>query len=249
MSATEDLLNAFESHSPSAIRDALAAGASPTDPIKGKPPIDCLIEMYTRSPRFPACLRLLLTAGATLNDPFLEALLLDDDAALRHIDPNRRFHLACAYTSLHGATPLHICAEYNSIRCARALLDAGAAIDAPSAIDADGIGGHTPLFHTVNSNGNHCRPMLELLVNAGAALDLRIPALLWGGGFDWETVIFDATPLSYAQCGLYFQFHRRDEIVYGNIDYLHRRLHGRPAPIRNVPNRYLAGDRLFPPKL
>jgi hypothetical protein len=47
-----DLLGEFEEHSPAGIRRVLAAGVSPTEPIKGKRPIDVLTEMYLRSTRF-----------------------------------------------------------------------------------------------------------------------------------------------------------------------------------------------------
>ena len=89
---------------------------------------------------------------------------------------------------------------------------------------------------------------MELLVDAGAALDLRVDGLVWGRGFDWETVVFDVTPLSYAQCGLFAQFHRREEHVYSNLAYLYRCRCGRAAPVRNVPNRYLDDARVFPPR-
>src|SRR6266567_2747729 len=69
MSLESDYLGAFETHSPNEIRAAFAAGASPVEPIKGKRPIDILIEMYTRSPRFAECLRVMLDAGATIDDP------------------------------------------------------------------------------------------------------------------------------------------------------------------------------------
>lgn len=59
MSIEFDCLVAFETHSPDGIRDALARGASPTAPIKGKTPIDILIEMYLRSARFADCLRVM----------------------------------------------------------------------------------------------------------------------------------------------------------------------------------------------
>lgn len=243
--ATLNLLHAFETHSIQGIEDALQAGASPTSPIDGKLPIEWLIEMYTRSPRFAACLRTLLDAGAGLNDPMLEALLLDDETRLGDVlaaDPHavqRCFDLGCAYTSLRGVSALHICAEYNCIRCAQFLIAQGVDIDARSDIDQDGVGGHTPVFHTVNSNGNHCRPMMELLVEAGADIEARVDALSWGAGCPWETVLFDTTPMSYAQAGLLPQFQRSEGDVYANLDFLHRRRHGRPAPRRNVPNRYL----------
>lgn len=115
-------------------------------------------------------------------------------------------------------------------------------------MDANGFGGHTPLFHTVNSNRNRARPMMELLADAGAALDIRLRGLVWGGGFEWETLVFDPTPISYAQCGLYFQFHRREEDVYDNIAYLYTKLHGIPPPHRNVPNLYLADPEVYPPR-
>ena len=55
----------------------------------------------------------------------------------------------------------------------------------------------------------------------------------------WETVVHDITPISYAQCGLYMQFHRHEEDVYRNIDYLFRKRYSRTPPFRNVPNKYL----------
>ena len=83
MSGEADLLGNFEEHSPEGIRQLLAAGISPTEPIQGKRPIDCLIETYLRSPRFAECVQILLDAGASIPDPVLEAILLDDDIRLR----------------------------------------------------------------------------------------------------------------------------------------------------------------------
>jgi hypothetical protein len=245
MSLESDYLEAFELHSPAAIRAAFKAGASPVDPIQGKRPIDILIEMYTRSPKFAECLQVMLDAGATVGNPLLEAVLLDDDVRLRGILKTSTAHVQrtlsplCAYTSCKGVSALHICAEFNSVRCARVLIDAGADIDSRAGRDADGIGGQTPLFHAVNSNQNYCRPMMELLVDAGAALDIRLKGLVWGDSMPWETVVFDVTPVSYAQCGLYRQFHREEKDIYSNIAYLHRKRYGRELKARNVPNKYL----------
>ena len=105
----------------------------------------------------------------------VEALLLDDDAALRQLAEvpreslERRVTVPSAFTSCEGVTLLHVCAEFNSVRCARVRL----------------------------------------------------------------------TPVSYAQCGLYTQFHRDERDVYSNLTHLYRRLHGAELPIRNVPNKYL----------
>ncbi len=239
MALEDDLLEAFECHRPDGIRKALKAGVSPTALIHGKTPMMSLIEMYTRSAAFADCMRVLLDAGATVGDPLLEAMLLDDDAALRRCTLDRRFDLECTYTSLRGVSALHVCAEYNSVRCARALLELGADVNSRADIDAEGLGGHTPLFHTVNSNRNYCRPMMELLVEAGADLSVRVDGLVWGGGFEWETVVYDVTPISYAQCGLYGQFHRTEKDTYSNLSYLWAKKHGTELRIRNVPNQYL----------
>src|SRR5271156_1253507 len=142
MSLEADYLGAFEVHSPDEIRAALAAGASATDPIKGQTPIECLIAGYLRSDRFADCLRVLMGAGASTGDPFLEALLLDDDVALRSLlgsSPaalSRRLSLPCAFTSCEGVAPLHVCAEFNCVRCARVLIEAGADVNARAALDA-----------------------------------------------------------------------------------------------------------------
>ena len=255
MGHTDDLLEGFELHSPEKIRAAIAAGADAKAPIQGKKPIEALIEMYLRSRRFAECVRVMLDAGATLDDPLLEAILLDDDARLRKLlqqEPQSRgkdFHLECAYTSLHGVLPLHVCAEYGSVQCARALLDAGADVNARAEFDGEGLGGQTAVFHTVNSNFNYCRPVMELLVDAGADLGLQLKGLVWGKGFEWETRIFEVTAISYAQCGLYFQFHRSEQNVYGNIAYLWRKKYGSEMKVSNVPNKYLQDGRVFPPRM
>lgn len=64
MPTEADLLGAFEVHSPREIESILAAGVSPLKLIKGKRPIDCLIEGYLRSSRFAECMRVMLAAGA-----------------------------------------------------------------------------------------------------------------------------------------------------------------------------------------
>jgi hypothetical protein len=245
VSIEADLLGAFEEHSPDRIRELLAAGVSPTEPINGKQPIDSLIEMYLRSPRFAECLQIMLGAGASIGDPLLQAILLDDDTGLRRLMSRSSESLTkelsplCAFTSCRGVSALHICAEFNSFRCARVLLENGADANARADQHSDGLGGHTPIFHAVNSIFNYCRPTMEILADAGADLDIRVKALLWGESMTWETVVYDVTPISYAQCGLYRQFHRHEEHVYSNIEYLYRKRYGTAPPLRNVPNKYL----------
>lgn len=242
MSLEQDLLVALELHSVERIHACFRRGASSTKPIQGKTPVEHLIEMYTRSDQFRPCLRTLLAAGAVLDDTLLRAVLLDDAEALRALLPeerDRRMTIASAYTSCREVTALHVCAEFNSVRCARVLIEAGADVNTRAGVDADGLGGQTPIFHAVNSNGNYCRPMLELLVEAGADLEVRLKGLVWGEALDWETVLFDVTVFSYTQCGLYKQFHRDEREIYSNLALMYERRYQSAAPVRNVPNKYL----------
>ena len=52
-------------------------------------------------------------------------------------------------TPVSGCTLLHLALEFDDIDVARWLIERGADVNARAAIDAEGFGGHTPLFHTV----------------------------------------------------------------------------------------------------
>lgn len=245
----EELIGAFETHSVDEIRALLDAGLDPRAPIRGKPPVEWLTEMYLRSPRFPACVRLMLDRGAVLADPLVAPVLLDDAAALDaavRADPDfvrRRTTMVSAFTPLAGASLLHVAAEYGNLAAARTLLRLGADANARAAVDAHGLDGHTPLFHTVSSLGNHAQPVMRLLLAAGARADVRLPGITWGRGFEWETTFFDVTPISYAQLGLMPQVHRRESDVYENIHFLLEAAARDAPPLANVPNRYLQPKR------
>jgi hypothetical protein len=248
-SAEFELLCAFEEHSATDIRKILDAGFDVRASIKGRSVINSLIEMYSRSDRFPECLQLLLDRGAVLDDPRLVPVLLDDgvglEAALR-ADPGlikHRTSMVSAFTPLDGASLLHVAAEFGHIRAARVLLAHGADVDARASLDGHGLNGHTPLFHTVNSNANRSAPLLELLLDAGARPDVRLHGITWGRGFEWETTVFDVTPLSYAQFGLLPQMHREERHIYANIRRLLEASGRDPPPLDNIPNRYVHPNR------
>ena len=84
----------------------------------------------------------MLAAGAVIEDPLLEAVLLDDAAILRNLlktsgqnlDP--KLYLDCAYTSLKGVSALHVCGEYSCVRCAGVLVEAEIDLNVRADIDA-----------------------------------------------------------------------------------------------------------------
>jgi hypothetical protein len=237
----DDLIGAFELHSVDDIRSALDSGLDVRAPIRGKLPIVWLTEMYTRSRAFPDCLRLMLDRGAVLEDPAIAPVLLDDADAVNASPAlvTHRTTMVSAFTPLVGATMLHVAAEYGSARAARALIEMGADVNATADVDEHGLNGHTPLFHTVNSILNHAEPILRLLLEAGAKADVRLQGITWGKGFEWETTIFDVTPISYAQFGLLPQVHRREADIYDIISRLLKAAGRTVPPLENIPNRYL----------
>lgn len=249
MTVESDLLSAFETHSVEGIRAILDGGVDARAMVRGRAAVNALLEMYSRSDRFPDCLRLMLERGAVLDDPRIAPVLLDDAGALAaalSADPSLLGHrttMVSAFTPLAGASLLHVAAEYGNVNAARVLLERGADPDARAAVDAHGLNGHTPLFHTVNSNDNRSAPLLDLLLEAGARPDVRLEGITWGKGFDWETTCFDVTPIAYAQLGLLPQMHRRDRDIYANIIRLLDAAGRTVPPLDNVPNRYLGSDR------
>jgi ankyrin repeat protein len=241
----DDILTAFELHSVEQVRNALDHGLDPGSSIRGKRLVNWLTEMYSRSGDFPGCLRLLLDRGAVMDDPAVTPVLLNDTGSLRaalDAEPSlleHRTNMVSAFTPLVGATLLHVAAEYGLAEVAALLIESGADVNAAAAIDEYGLNGHTPLFHTVNSIHNHSAPILKMLLDAGARTDIVLRGITWGKGFEWETTMFDVTPISYAQFGLLPQVHRRDREIYDNIRLLLAAAGRVVPPLANVPNRYL----------
>jgi hypothetical protein len=244
-SATEKLLSSFEGHDLESIRSAIEAGADCVSPVRGKSPIEWLLGDYSRSDRLKICLDLLTSHGAVLEDPHLIAVLTDDETSLRDSIARQpslvshRTSLDSAFVSLKGVTLLHVAAEFGCAISARVLIEAGADVNARADIDSEGCNGHTPIFHTVNSIANRSEPLMRMLLDTGARIDIRLDAMRWGHGYEWETIFFDVTPVSFAQMGLMPQVHRREQHIYSNIQHLLLKKGRRVPKIRNVPNAYL----------
>lgn len=242
---SQELLSAFDGHDVDGVRAALDTGADACSPIRGKLPIYWLLEQYWRSDRLRHCLRLLFEHGAVLDDPLAAPILLDDaDAIKAAVMANpalleHRTTLVSAFTSLVDVSLLHVAAEYGNLNVARALIELGADVNVTAGFDEYGLNGHTPLFHTVNSNGNRSASIMQLLLEAGANCDVRIDGINWGKGYEWETTFFDVTPISYAQMGLLPQVHRIESDIYSNIKCLVEASGRKMPPLDNVSNRYL----------
>jgi hypothetical protein len=243
--ADQELLSAFDGHDVEGVRAALEAGANPCEPIRGKLPVDWLLEEYSRSDRLGDCLALLFARGAVLRDPVIVPILMNDADAIKAAvmaTPSllqHRTRMVSAFTSLEGVSLLHVAAEYGNFNAACALVEAGADVNARAEIDEHGLNGHTPLFHTVNSIHNRSEPIMRMLLAAGARTDIQLAGITWGKGYEWETTFFDVTPISYAQMGLLPQVHRSEVEIYSNLRCLLEASVRKVPPLGNVPNRYL----------
>jgi len=78
----------------------------------------------------------------------------------------------------------------------------------------------------------------DILV-ASEKSDIALRGITWGKGFEWETTLFDVTPVSYAQFGLLPQVHRSERDIYNNITLLFGAAGRTVPPLHDVPNRYL----------
>jgi ankyrin repeat protein len=201
-----------ESLSPRSLGWLLAHGANPNGAnARGRgTALDYLIGTYGRSPeRLAACIDLLLAAGGTTRydapgvldvlrgDLSRLAARLDADPQLVH----RRFpELDCGSTGgrrllLHGATLLHVAAEFGQLDAATLLLDRGADVNARATVDAAGIGGQTAIFHAATQFWDHGLPMVRLLVQSGADLGVRVRL---PGDYEQPDEVVECTPLGYA---------------------------------------------------
>jgi ankyrin repeat protein len=239
------LVGQIELHSAEGIRECFAHGINPNDHFRGEPLIYELTSEYTRSPHFKDCVKAFVNHGLEFDDEILLAVLLDDAGSLSDLlrnEPNavsKKYTLRCAYTALYEATLLHICAEFNHVSCAEVLIKQGAGINAIAGMDEYGFGGQTPIFHTVNQNSNNSAEMMDLLLSHSADLELTVPGLIWGKGYEWETLIPAVNPISYAMMGLLPQMHRNELTISTVVTTLLRYRYGINYIPENVPCAYL----------
>ena len=242
----DQILYSIEVHSVDGIRRYFEEGGDPNEMHDGAPLFTTMVEMYMRSPRFKDCIRLFIEYGLQFDDKPLLAVLADDAHALEGFikhDPelvNKRYStFNNTFTPLTDSTLLHFCAEYNHVECAKMLTENGADINAKAGVDANGFGGHTPIFHTVCQNLDASKEMLYYLLDQSADLTITVKGLVWGKGYEWETFIPAVNPISYAMMGLLPQMHRAPLVVADVVSLLIKRAYGIDYKIPNVPNAYL----------
>jgi ankyrin repeat protein len=142
-------------------------------------PVALLLQTYSRYPQGKhRCLEIMSEQGIALPDtPSMAVHRGRIDLLEAHFnrDPqlfSRRFSheeifppalgcsadhsLALHGTPLDGATLLHMCIDYDEIEILRWMIQRGADVNAKALVDADGFGGHTPLFSCVVSQAYRC---------------------------------------------------------------------------------------------
>lgn len=245
MDYLKKLIEEIELHSVEGIKECFENGVSPNDIFRDHSLIYELTSEYTRTPRFKDCVKIFVDYGLELDDKILLSVLLDDATTLdSQLKLNngaikRKYTLRCAYTPLYEAGLLHICAEFNHLSCAEVLTKYGADINEKAGIDEYGLGGQTPIFHTVNQNSNNSFNMLNYLLSKGVDLQITVPGLIWGKGYEWETLFPAVNPISYAMMGLLPQMHRNEITISKIVSMLLKKGYGIDYSSPNVPCAYL----------
>jgi ankyrin repeat protein len=184
-----------ETLAPAALRWLLEHGADPNAvAAKYGTPLAMLVGTYSRNAAGKhACLEVFAEAGFALPDTpamafhrgrtdLLEAHFRRDPSLLQ-----RRFAEAEIYppelglkpgeglglTPVIGGTLLHLAMEYDEMETAAWLVERGADVNARAAVDGDGFGGQTPLFHAVVSLGLRDDAKARFLLERGAHPNAR----------------------------------------------------------------------------
>jgi hypothetical protein len=77
------------------------------------------------------------------------------------------------WTPIAGSTLLHLAIDFMEREVFDWLLERGADVDARAAVDPEGFGGHTPLFHTVVCGPWGDETFVRSLLERGASADVR----------------------------------------------------------------------------
>jgi hypothetical protein len=159
-------------------------------------PLALALETYGRNPTGKhAVLTIFERQGYALPDTPIMAFHRGDLARLKSFlrrEPaliGRRFscleiyppELGCAkdgrsgmhWTPIDGTTLLHLAIDFDEEEIFELLLDHGADVNARANVDAQGFGGHTPIYNAVVSHGKRQGPMARSLLERGASATVR----------------------------------------------------------------------------
>ena len=159
-------------------------------------PLGLALETYGRNPAGKhAVLEIFARQGYALPDTPVMAFHRGDVTRLNDFlrrDPGlteRRFscreiypsELGCAkdgrcgmhWTPIDGTTLLHLAIDFDEEEVFDLLLAHGAGVDARANRDAEGFGGHTPIYNAVVSHGKHQGSMALKLLEQGASTTVR----------------------------------------------------------------------------
>ena len=159
-------------------------------------PLALVLGTYARNPAGKhAILESLARRGYALPDTPMMAFHRGSIDRLRehlHRDPTllaRRFtlreiypvELGCSpdersgmhWTPIMGTTLLHLAIDFEEVAIFEWLIARGADVNARAAIDAEGFGGHTPLFHSVVCHPGGDTTFVRALLERGAAANVR----------------------------------------------------------------------------
>ena len=81
--------------------------------------------------------------------------------------------------------------------------------------------------------------MLDYLLSKSIELQITVNGLIWGKGYEWETLIPAVNPISYAMMGLLPQMHRNEITISKVVSLLLKAVYGIGYIPSNVPNKYL----------
>ena len=204
----------------------LAELGAPFTDAKGNrlAPLALALETYGRNPDGKhAVLKIFERQGYELPDTPMMAFHRGDLARLKDFlrrDPGlieRRSglleiyppQLGCAkdgrsgmhWTPIDGTTLLHLAIDFDEEEIFELLLAHGADVNAPANVDAEGFGGHTPIFNAVVSHGRRQGSMARRLLERGASTTVRASLrkfLDWCETPRWHQAL-NVTPAEWAQ--------------------------------------------------
>ena len=216
------ILAPLETFAPRTLTWLLDHGADLHAAARSCCPIEMLTCIYTRGAKAKnACLEIVDAAGFALPDTPVMALHrgrldllqghLDRDPSLLErrftdgeIFVNRDGAPGDAYpaTPVSGGTLLHLALEFDDIDVASWLIGRGADVNARATVDAEGFGGHTPLFHTVATlayarEDSRARLLLDHGADPNARATFQKEAK-FHGNVPTEA-LHDVTPIGYAR--------------------------------------------------